>query len=203
VILEGIVTTLAPDGEVNIAPMGPYLPDLHADASFPRRDPLERFVLKPFHSSRTYSNLNAHGEGVLHVTDDVLLLAQSAIGVPDPFPPVVPASRIRGVVLRNACRYAEFRVVSRVEGSERATFEVEVLHRGRLRDFFGFNRAMFAVLEAAILATRTAFLPLDDIEAEYRRLAILVEKTGGVRERQAFALLQAHVSASRGAVGTP
>src|SRR5205823_11258631 len=143
----------------------PHLPDLLADASFPRRDPLERFVLKPFHSSRTYANLTANSEGVLHVTDDVLLLAQAAIGIPDPFPALIPASRVRGVVLRDACRYAEFRVVSRVEGSERATFEVEVLHLGRLRDFFGFNRAMFAVLEAAILATRTAFLPLDDIEA--------------------------------------
>jgi hypothetical protein len=203
VILEGIVTTMAADGEVNIAPMGPHLPDLFDDISFPRRDPLERFVLKPFHGSRTYANLNAHGEGVLHVTDDVLLLAQAAIGVPDPFPSLLPAKQVRGVILRDACRFAEFCVVSRIEGSERATFEVAVLHLGRLRDFFGFNRAMFAVLEAAILATRTSFLALDDIEAEYRRLAVLVQKTGGVRERQAFSLLQAHVDACRNRERSP
>ncbi len=196
-ILEGIVTTIAADGEVNIAPMGPHLPDLFADASFPRRDPLERFVLKPFPTSRTHANLQARGEGVLHVTDDVLLLAQAAIGTPEPMPPLIPARHIRGVILSDACRYAEFRVVSRVEVNGRAAFEVEVLHIGRLRDFFGFNRAMFAVLEAAILATRTAFLPLEDIAGDYRRLAVLVEKTGGVRERQAFALLQAHVDACR------
>jgi hypothetical protein len=195
VILEGIVTTTAADGEVNVAPMGPHLPDLSADPSFPRRDPLEHFVLKPFRGSRTYANLTAHGEGVLHVTDDVLLLAQTAIGIPDPFPALIPASWVRGFILRDACRYAEFRVVSREEVSERAVFGVEVLHIGRLRDFFGFNRAMHAVVEAAILATRTAFLPLDGVAADYRRLAVLVEKTGGVRERQAFALLQAHVDA--------
>ncbi len=196
-ILEGIVTTIAPDGEVNVAPMGPHLPDLLADASFPRRDPLEQFVLKPFHTSRTCANLLAHGEGVLHVTDDVLLLAQAAIGTPDPFPPLLPAVHVHGFVLRDACRYAEFRVRTCAVVGGRATFEVEVLHIGRLREFFGFNRAMFAVLEAAILATRTSFLPLDHIDAEYRRLAVLVEKTGGERERLAFTLLQTHVDACR------
>ena len=33
-----------------------------------------------------------------------------------------------------------------------------VVDEGRLRDFFGFNRAKHAVVEAAILATRIAFL---------------------------------------------
>ena len=133
----------------------------------------------------------AHGEGVLHVTDDVLLLAQAAVGVPDPFPALLPATHVRGRVLRDACRYSEFRVTARSGSAERPTFEVEVLHAGRLRDFFGFNRAKHAVVEAAILATRTAFLPLEQIEAEFARLAVPVEKTGGGRERQAFAFLRA------------
>jgi uncharacterized protein len=197
VILEGIVTTLGPDGEVNVAPMGPHLPDLFTSMDFPRRDPLTSFVLKPFRSSRTYLNLDAHPEGVLHVTDDVLLLAQAAVGTPDPMPALMPATQVRGVVLRDACRYAEFRVASREERGERVTFAVEVLHVGRLRDFFGFNRAMFAVVEAAILATRLAFLPVEQIDSEYQRLAVLVEKTGGPREHQAFALLKAHVEAHR------
>jgi len=187
VILEGIVTTLADGGEVNVAPMGPHVPDE------PGADPLRRFVLKPFCSSQTYRNLKAHGEGVLHITDDVLLLAQAAVGTPDPFPALFPAAHIRGYVLRDACRYAEFRVTACAERGERSTFEVEVLHVGRLRDFFGFNRARHAVLEAAILATRTSFLPLEQIESEFVRLAVPIEKTGGARERQAFALLRAHV----------
>jgi hypothetical protein len=186
VILEGLVTTVDADGQVNVAPMGPHVPD---DAE----DPLRHFVLKPFRTSQTCRNLAAHGDGVLHVTDDVLLLAQAAVGTPDPFPPLFPAQRVRGQVLTDACRYAEFRVVSWAWGAggnaDRATLEVEVLHIGRLRDFFGFNRARHAVLEAAILATRIALLPREHIEAEFARLAPLVDKTGGTRERQAFALL--------------
>src|SRR6266571_198960 len=96
---------------------------------------MARFLLRPFRTARTYQNLKAHGEGVLHVTDDVLLLAQAAIGIPDPFPPLFPAAHVRGWVLRDACRYAEFRVVSCADQGERATFTVEVLHIGRLRDF--------------------------------------------------------------------
>src|SRR5207248_7015748 len=110
-----------------------------------------------------------------------------AVGVPDPFPELLPAARVRGRVLRDACRYAEFRVRARAGTAERPAFEVEVLHAGRLRDFFGFNRAKHAVLEAAILATRTALLPPEQIEAEFARLAVPVEKTGGTRERRAFA----------------
>ena len=55
----------------------------------------------------------------------------------------------------------------------------QVVDCGRLRDYFGLNRAKHAVVEAAILATRTAFLSADHIAAEFQRLAVLVEKTGG------------------------
>ena len=75
--------------------------------------------------------------------------------------------------------------------------EAEVVHTGRLRDFFGFNRAKHAVVEAAILATRTAFLPAEQIAADFKRLAVLVEKTGGPDEHVAFALLQEHVARPR------
>jgi hypothetical protein len=183
-ILEGIVTTLSPDGAVNIAPMGPRV-----DAA------MERFLLRPFPTSRTYRNLKAHGEGVLHVTDDVLLLARAALGPVEPLPPLLPAAGVHGVILADACRYYEFRVRTLDESEQRVRIEAEVVRAGRLRDFFGFNRAKHAVVEAAILATRTDFLPLDEIEAEYRKLAILVDKTGGPQEHEAFALLREHVAA--------
>ncbi len=190
-ILEGIVTTLGPDGAVNIAPMGPHVGPA-----------MDRFLLRPFRTARTYHNLKAHGEGVLHVTDDVLLLAKAAIGPVEPAPKLLSAARVRGVVLQEACRYWEFRVTMLDDREERTRIEAEVVHVGRLRDFFGFNRAKHAVVEAAILATRTAFLPLAEIEAEFRRLAVLVDKTGGEQEHQAFALLREHV-ARAGAEGRP
>ncbi|MCC6418511.1 MAG: DUF447 family protein [Gemmataceae bacterium] len=181
-ILEGIVTTLSPAGALNVAPMGPRV-----DAA------MERFVLRPYPTSQTYRNLKEHGEGVLHVTDDVLLLARAALGPVEPPPPVFAAERVRGFVLRDACRYYEFRVATLDDSQERVRIEAEVVYAGRLRDFFGFNRAKHAVVEAAILATRTDFLPLDEIAAEYRKLAVVVDKTGGEQERQAFAFLKEQV----------
>jgi hypothetical protein len=100
---------------------------------------------------------------------------------------------VRGFVLEDACRYYEFQVRSLDDSDDRTRIDVEVVHTGRLRDFFGFNRAKHAVVEAAILATRTDFLPLGEIAAEYRKLAVIVEKTGGQQERQAFAFLQEHL----------
>jgi hypothetical protein len=176
-ILEGVITTVSLTGELNIAPMGPLVDEYG--------NPIE---VRPFRSATTYSNLRAVGEGVLHITDDVLLLARAAIGRLDP-PAVFPAQRVRGQVLRDACRYYEFRVTGIDDSGERARFMVETLHVGRLRDFFGFNRAKHAVVEAAILATRVALLPAAEIAAQFDRLAPLVAKTGGAQERRAFDLL--------------
>src|SRR5690242_7665159 len=100
-ILEGVVTTLAADGTVNIAPMGPIV------------EPTMRcLVLRPFRTAQTYRNLKEHGEGVFHVTDDVLLLARAALGPVLPLPPLLPAAQVRGQVLQDACRYYEFRVTA-------------------------------------------------------------------------------------------
>jgi uncharacterized protein len=181
-ILEGIVTTVSPAGEINIAPMGPRV-----DAA------MRSFLLRPFNASQTYRNLKAHGEGVLHVTDDVLLLARAALGPVEPLPALMPATTVRGFILQDACRYYEFRVTSIDDREERVRIEAETVHCGRLRDFFGFSRAKHAVVEAAILATRTDFLPLEEIEAEFRKLAIIVGKTGGPMEHEAFAFVTAHV----------
>ena len=193
-ILEGIVTTLSAGGQVNIAPMGPRLPwPVPADGA------LSGFLLRPYHTSRTWANLREHPEGVLHVTDDALLLARAAIGVVDPLlpPPTFPSVVIRGQVLATACRAYEFRVRSCDASSERTSIEAEVVYTHRLREFFGFNRARHAVVEAAILATRTAFLPLDEIDAEYRRLMVAVEKTGGPDEHRAMELLRQHLAEIR------
>jgi hypothetical protein len=186
-ILEGIVTTVDSTGAMHLAPMGPRV-----DAK------MERFLLRPFHTSQTYRNLVAHGEGVLHVTDDVLQLAHAALGKVEPAPEHVAAEHIRGFILTGACRYYEFRVRAIDDRDERVRVEAEVVHVGRLRDFFGFNRAKHAVVEAAILASRTAFLSLDEIDAEFRKLSTLIDKTGGEQEYRAFAFLSQHLERVRG-----
>lgn len=182
-ILEGIVTSLSANGSVHIAPMGPEVDE-----------GLTRLVLKPFQSSQTCQNLLRHPEGVLHVTDDVLLLAQAAIGAIEPMPAVAPAEHVQGFYLCGSCRYFEFRVVASDCSQARARLEVQVLHCCRIRDFFGFNRGKHAVVEAAILATRLHLLPLVEVATKYDELAVLVQKTGGEAERRAFALLRGHLA---------
>lgn len=181
-ILEGIVTTISPDGVVNIAPMGPSVGPT-----------MDRFLLRPFPTSQTYKNLRSHGEGVLHVTDDVLLLAQAAIGAIEPMPALRSATQIRGQVLADACRTYEFRVTALDDREARVRIQAEVVHVDRIRDFFGFNRAKHAVVEAAILATRLGILPLEDIQTELARLKTLVDKTGGDQEALAFGILTEYV----------
>ncbi len=185
-ILESLVTTLDADGAPNLAPMGPIVDDDDRD--------LARFTLRPFRTSTTYRNLKATGQGVLHVTDDALLIARAAIDRVD-FAGLAtrPAESVRGVILLDCCRYHEFRVVDLEDRDERTTITAETVARAHVRDFFGFNRGKLAVIEAAILATRIGLIPIDEIREELRRLAVPIAKTGGVWEREAFALLTAHV----------
>jgi hypothetical protein len=181
-ILEGLVTTINEDETANIAPMGPLVDEA-----------MKQFVLRPYETSRTLANLRRTGEGVLHVTDDVEMIARAAINRLEPLPKLAEARKVRGVVIAEACRWYEFRVSSLDARAARATIACDVVGRGRIRDFFGFNRAKHAVIEAAVLATRLDFLPEEQICEEFKRLAVLVQKTAGPQERRAFQLLDEYV----------
>ena len=181
-ILEGLVTTRNAVGRVNLAPMGPIVDD-----------GMTRLRLRPFQTSQTFRNLKERPCGVLHVVDDALLLAQAAIDRIDPFPETFPAEKIEGDVVRSCCRWYEFTVESCDDSHERAEMIARVVHCGRLRDFFGFNRAKHAVLEGAILATRVHLVPRDELLAAFERLRPAVDKTGGPREVEAFRILERYV----------
>ncbi|MFO0802619.1 MAG: DUF447 family protein [Gemmataceae bacterium] len=182
-ILEALVTTINADGTPHVAPMGPRV-----DVDF------SRFTLRPFPTSGTYRNLRRHPEGVIHVTDDARLIAKAALGAVDPLPPWEPARTVKGFVLGDACRWYEFRVTSIDDSTERVTIETDVLHTGRGRDFFGFNRAKHAVVEAAILATRMHLIPHSEIAAEFAKFRIIVNKTGGEAEHEAMDFLESRLA---------
>jgi uncharacterized protein len=182
-IIETILTSLDPAGRPNFAPMGVEWGE-------------ETIVLKPYLETATFRNVTATGAAVVNLTDDVMLFARGAVSSPD-FP-AVPAAVVRGVVLEAACSWRELEVTAVDATPPRSRIETRVVHRGVRREFLGFNRARHAVLEAAILATRTGLLPADEIRAEYARLRIPVEKTAGPRELEAWALLAAHVESRLG-----
>ena len=177
-ILETIVTSLDPAGTVNFAPMGVEWGE-------------EIIVLKPFLETSTFRNVSASRSAVVNLTDDAMLFAQGAISSPQ-FP-WTPAHAVPGAVLQAACSWRELEVVSLDSTPPRSRIEARVVHRGVGREFMGFNRAKHAVLEAAILATRTHLLPADEIRDQYARLQIIVDKTAGPREREAMALLTQYV----------
>jgi hypothetical protein len=180
VIIETIVTSMAPDGAVNFAPMGVEWSE-------------DALVLKPFLETTTFRNVSGSGVAVVNLTDDVMLFAQAAISSPQY--PSFPAEVVRGVVLEAACSWRELEVVSVDDTPPRSRLETRVVHRGRRREFIGFNRARHAVLEAAILATRTHLIPAEQIAEEFAKLQVIVDKTAGPREHEAMALLARHVQA--------
>jgi hypothetical protein len=178
VIIESIVTSIDPAGRVNFAPMGVEWDE-------------ETIVLKPFLETTTFRNISATRAAVVNLTDDAMLFAQGAISSPQ-FPSF-PAEVVRGVVLEAACSWRELEVTTIDDTPPRSRIETRVVHRGVRREFLGFNRARHAVLEAAILATRTHLLPPEEIRDDYARLQVIVDKTAGPREQAAMALLTEYV----------
>ncbi len=188
-IIETIITTKDAAGLVNIAPMGVEWGDTE-------------IVVKPFLETTTFRNLVATRVAVIHLTDDALLFARAAVStVTTDDVPVEPARVVDGVVLRDTCSWRELRVRAIDDTPPRARIVADVVHRELRREFLGFNRARHAVLEAAILATRTHLLPPDEIRAEVARLRVIVGKTAGARERDAMHFLESRIDEALARVG--
>lgn len=177
-IIEGLCTTTNRDGSINLAPMGPVV-----DSG------LTEFLFRPFQSSTTYQNLKRTGCGVFHVTDDAGLIARAAIGRCPDLPPMQPASSVAGHVLTDVVRWYEFEVVSIDDSQPRTEVTTRVVHVGRGRDFWGFNRARHAILEVAILATRLHLLSEEEIRPQLETSRMIVDKTGSDDELATFRML--------------
>ena len=181
-ILEGIVTTRNLDGSINIAPMGPIV-----------SDDLRQIILRPFPSSTTCANLLRERRGIFHVTDDVELLAQAAIGQLPPVTPLTDSLPEYPARLSDTCRWYAFEVTAVDDSRQRVQLNCAVRGSAVVREFFGFNRAKHAVVEAAILATRVQMTSAQSLASDFARLAIIVDKTAGPAERRAFRELTSYV----------
>src|SRR5207244_3170227 len=158
-----------------------------------------RHVRHPVHGVQFHpeSVLTEHGyrlvDHFLHgvPAESAMLLARASLASPQV--PAIPTTVVKGAPLEAACSWRELEVVSIDDTPPRSRIETRVVHRGLRREFLGFNRAKHAVLEAAILATRTHLIPAEEIRAEYARLQVIVDKTAGPREREAMAMLTEYV----------
>jgi hypothetical protein len=182
-LIETVVTTTGPDGVVNCAAMGVRWGE-------------DELVFWPFDATRTLRNLRFRGEAVVHLTDDVLLLVQAALGRPSPA--MRPATVIAGSVIKAASSWREV-VVTEIAPTK------DVMARSRVRarvvaagagpqESLGLCRARHAVVEASILAGRLRWLDPEQVRTELARLQELVDKTAGPRERAAMDYVRRYVA---------
>ncbi|HYB29126.1 MAG TPA: DUF447 domain-containing protein [Solirubrobacteraceae bacterium] len=182
-LIETVVTTTGSDGVVNCAAMGV------------RWDERE-LVFWPFDGTRTLRNLRHRGEAVVHLTDDVLLFVQAALG--HPHPAMRPASRVAGSVIEEANSWREV-IVTEItpdsSGLSRSQVRARVVASGTgTQQPLGLCRARHAAVEASILASRLQWLGVDHVAAELDRLQELVDKTAGPRERAAMDYVRRYVA---------
>jgi uncharacterized protein len=175
-ILETIVTTQNSDGITHIAPMGIHVED-------------DSFIILPFRPSTTLNNFLETKVGVINYCDDVRVFAGCLTGRKDW--PLKSAQEISGQVLECALAHSEVTIESIEEDETRPKLFCKTVHNANHAPFKGFNRAQFAVLEAAILISRLDMLPLQKIESEIEYLRIGLEKTAGERELEAWAWIMA------------
>ena len=195
-ILESIVTTVDPSGQVNIAPMGPTVLSKGDPTSPVFKKDVDGFVLRPFKTSTTYANLIANPFATIHVTDDAFLFARAAVSNLSKIDQARLVHQLEGTQwwpLGDCHRWFAVQV-SKVHDDElRVSMDCRVVDSSEVRPYFGFNRAKHAVIEAAILATRTHLLPVESVLSEIDRLQPLVDKTGGPDEHEGFDLLKATI----------
>ena len=174
-IREAIVTTVNALGEPHLAPLG-----LIAEG--------ERWLLAPFHPSATLDNLRQAPFAVANLTDDVRVFAGCLTGRRDW--PLTAANVVAAPRLAATLAHLELVVVEIREDELRPRFVCRVAHRASHAPFEGFNRAQAAVIEGAVLVSRVHLLPRDEVEAELARLEIIVGKTAGAAEAEAWGWLK-------------
>lgn len=183
-IYETVVTTVSPQGQPHVAPMGiRYLED--------------QVVLLPFRPSTTLDNILATGHAVLNVLTDVRVFAGCVCGNKqwpvrslDPFP---------GVRLQAALSHIELALSTQDHRDpQRPRLSLQRLREMQHAPFLGLNRAQAAVLEAAVLVSRLHLLSRDKIEHEMAYLQIAIDKTAGPAEHEAWGWLQSAVARHTG-----
>lgn len=173
-IQEVIVTTQNAAGVAHIAPMGVHVTP-------------EAFIILPFRPSTTLNNILESNTAVINYCDDVRIFAGCLTG--RRHWPLQAAEKIAGQVLQNALAHVEVELMYSEDDAIRPRLFCRVLHRVNHAPFQGFNRAQYAVLEAAILVSRLDRLPLAKIQSELAYLTTGFEKTAGPREEEAWGWL--------------
>ena len=174
-IRETVVATVNAAGEPHLAPLG-----LIAEG--------DAWILAPFYPSTTLENLRRDPHAVANLTDDVRVFAGCLTGRRDW--PLSPARMVKAPRLRDTLAHLELVVAEVREDPQRPRFLCRVVHEETHASFRGFNRAQSAVIEGAVLVSRLHLIPRAEIEPELDRLEIVVRKTAGPTEFEAWGWLR-------------
>ncbi|MEL7567077.1 MAG: DUF447 domain-containing protein [Dehalobacterium sp.] len=178
-IIETIISSQNQDGAVNFAPMG-----VHISHQVLNLSEVREIGLCLYSGSQTFINLHTTLEGVVNFTDDVLIFVETALFSPDY--PTCPSRFVQPPRLASAQKIWEFTVTNFDASQEPAKVHGQIKHDEELAGWGGFCRAQWAVLEAAIAATRWQRIPFRKIKNAWILWQEIVEKTGGTREREAL-----------------
>ncbi|HEX6720401.1 MAG TPA: DUF447 domain-containing protein [Burkholderiaceae bacterium] len=181
-IYETVITTVAADGRVHVAPMGV-------------RYAGELVVLMPFKPSTTLDNVLATRHAVLNVVTDTRVFAGCVTGRRNW--PTVAAECIAGQRLVCALGHVELELVEQRDDAQRPVLRLARVHAATHAPFRGLNRAQAAVVEGAVLVSRLNMLPVEKIETEMKYLQIAIDKTAEASEHEAWGWLREAVDAHR------
>ncbi len=173
-IQEVIVTTHNQQGQVHIAPMGVHV---HG----------EQFIILPFKPSTTLNNVLNSETAVINYCDDVRIFAGCLTGRRDWATELCPNSG--AYRLSHCLAHTELQLQRIEDDTIRPKLFCDPVLTVNHHPFKGFNRAQYAVLEAAILVSRLHMLPKEKIDSELAYLEIGLNKTAGEHELEAWGWL--------------
>jgi hypothetical protein len=178
VIIETLISTYNQNGMANFTPIG-----VHCRSSAEKTGGEFQFYL--YRGTQIRANLLHKGCGAVNFSDDAALFVEAAL-----FHAALPAAACRKIEaprLNSAILCWEFEVAHFDDTIEPANIRAKILHvEDAQRHFTGFCRAHYAIIEAAIGATRLAYLPQETLAADFLRWQSLIKKTGGEAELAAW-----------------
>jgi hypothetical protein len=175
-ILEVIVISQDSAGQPHIAPFG-----------IRRRNGLVHIA--PYRPSLTLDNLMQQQSATLNMTDDVRVFAAALTGRT-----CWQLTQQDGAwLLDSALAYQQLALHHIEDDPVRPSLYFSVQHQAQLAMFQGFNRAQSAVIELAVLVSRLGLIATAQIQQQMMQLQVLIDKTAGEHEWQAWQWLQERV----------
>ena len=174
-IIEGLVTCQSDSGP-HVAALGPVV-----------NEELTEWTLRPFQTSRAFALLRANPTCVFHVVDDVLPIVQLVLG----HEPQLAYEQLPSGdwILPAACHWYQLEITSWNLENQRSEARARLVADADVRPFWGWNRAKHALLEAAIIISRSHITSASELASALDRLRSPIEKTAGPRELIAWQLI--------------